>query len=152
MCHPTSERNTNPVVRERAIFVDRVHLGHLGADRLTLQNGLLFPFGEQWYLVVDVFQHDEHGRFGRELLSSVVLQNENTRNQIHVHAERFETIARRVALGEVEATALRPDGSHVNGDHSWFRYLRLSFKMFPISSRLREIVKHQLAFYLSDKK
>lgn len=66
--------NTHSVVRERAVLVNGVHLGDFGADGLPLEHRLLFSFREQRYLVVDVFQHDEHSSLGSELLRPVVLQ------------------------------------------------------------------------------
>lgn len=67
-------QRTHPVIRKRAVFVDRVYLRDFGADRFAFEDGFLFAFGEQRYFVVHVFQHDVHGRFGRELLSSVILE------------------------------------------------------------------------------
>jgi len=79
------ESKTNPVIRESAILVDRVDLCDFGADRLSFQDRLLFPFGEQRYFVVHVFQHDVHRRFGRELLSSVVLQKSKLNLNLKIH-------------------------------------------------------------------
>lgn len=61
------------IIGESSVLVDSVHLGDFAAHRFTLQDGFLFSFGEQRYLVVNILQHDVHGRFGSQLLSSIIL-------------------------------------------------------------------------------
>lgn len=84
--------NTNPVVRERPVFVHGFDLRDFRADRFALQNRLLFSFGEQRYFVVHVLQHDEHGRLGRQLLSPVVLRSATRKRR---HHSRLEHISRK---------------------------------------------------------
>lgn len=62
------------IIGKCPVLVDRIHLGDFAAHRFTLEYGFLFSFGEQRYLVVNILQHDVHGRFGSELLSSIILK------------------------------------------------------------------------------
>lgn len=61
------------IIGKRSVLVDSVHLGDFAAHRFTLEYGFLFSFGEQWYLVVNILQHDVYSCLGSQLLSSIIL-------------------------------------------------------------------------------
>lgn len=64
------------VVWKGAILVYGIHLGDFCADRFALEHRLLFALRKQRDLVVHVLQHDIHGRLGRQLLGTIVLNGQ----------------------------------------------------------------------------
>ncbi len=68
------------VVREGAVLVDGVDPGDDGADGLALEDPFLLAFGEKRDLVVDVFEDDEDSGLAGKLLSTVVLEQNYSRN------------------------------------------------------------------------
>src|SRR3954467_11228245 len=59
--------------------VDGIHLTHSCPNVFTLGHRLLCSFREQWDLIINIFQYYVDRGFGRKLLSSVVLcENEKT--------------------------------------------------------------------------
>lgn len=61
------------IIGKRSVLIDSIHLGDFAAYRFTLEYGFLFSFGEQWYLVVNILQHDVYSCLGSQLLSSIIL-------------------------------------------------------------------------------
>lgn len=65
---------THLIVRKSAILINRVDLSNFTTNRFTLEYSFLLTFGEQRYFVVNILQNDIDGRFGSELLGTIVLR------------------------------------------------------------------------------
>lgn len=65
-----------------SVLVDGIHLTHSCPNVFTLSHRLLLSLREQWDFVINVFQYYVDRRFGRKLLSPVVLQEKRGGNKL----------------------------------------------------------------------